>query len=584
MRWHSFAAITRRENSLMAAGTRPAAPDYGGPKIDPLRFIWALLANVKFALLLVGVTLVACLIGIVIPQMPAPMSGNPPARTAWLELQREDYGALTGLMERLGVFEIFHATWFNGLWLVVIVAVTVCTVSRFRPTARSVHRPVREVGERYFETAHHRANFAHAGGAAAIEAALRRRRYRVERTSEGDGAAHLFAQRYAWAAYGTFLSHLALLMLLVGALLTRFGGYDQAFVLAESTPAMAVFDRPGPNQLFIKMVDAHRGIDEQGNVIDFHSDIEVMRGDQTVRCKTTVNDPCHAFGYKVHQAAFFDDVARLRITAPDGRLVYDDVLDFQSESTAVPVLRVTDLRGNVLFEQAQPQQGSAPESRPGANDALPLAVLVFPTAPKANEAVTLPITWRIEGNRMRVAIADGAANRDLLAGEAGQFGDYRVEFLGPTTIPAIRIGDMPGGDPAGVTVQMPAGRDGSPYLVFSGLRASTSPLGDVAVPGVPYEAGNGYTYTFQGRVEASGISVKRDPGDTFIWVAVGLALIGLGITFYVPRRRVWVRVEPDRTYLAGVAERSTRFSRELRRMGAELGAKDALLPEDTERD
>jgi len=61
-----------------------------------------------------------------------------------------------------------------------------------------------------------------------------------------------------------------------------------------------------------------------------------------------------------------------------------------------------------------------------------------------------------------------------------------------------------------------------------------------------------------------------------------MALVGLAVTFYVPRRRLWVRVTPTRTQLAGVAERTTRFGRELRRLGAELGAPDALLPEDVE--
>jgi hypothetical protein len=59
-----------------------------------------------------------------------------------------------------------------------------------------------------------------------------------------------------------------------------------------------------------------------------------------------------------------------------------------------------------------------------------------------------------------------------------------------------------------------------------------------------------------------------------------MAIVGLGVTFYVPRRRLWVKVTEGRTYLAGIAERTTRFSRELRLMGAELGARDALLPGD----
>jgi cytochrome c biogenesis protein len=95
-------------------------------------------------------------------------------------------------------------------------------------------------------------------------------------------------------------------------------------------------------------------------------------------------------------------------------------------------------------------------------------------------------------------------------------------------------------------------------------------------------AQNGYSYRFDGQVEASGVSVKRDPGSTFIWVAVGMAMAGLAITFYVPRRRLWVKITEGRTLMAGVAERTTRFSRELRLMGAELGAKDALQPGDIE--
>ena len=62
-----------------------------------------------------------------------------------------------------------------------------------------------------------------------------------------------------------------------------------------------------------------------------------------------------------------------------------------------------------------------------------------------------------------------------------------------------------------------------------------------------------------------------------------MAIVGLAITFYVPRRRLWVKVTTAGA-LAGVAERTTRFGRELRLLGAALGSKDALLPEDLSDD
>ena len=138
---------------------------------------------------------------------------------------------------------------------------------------------------------------------------------------------------------------------------------------------------------------------------------------------------------------------------------------------------------------------------------------------------------------------------------------------------------MPRGEASGpVTVQMPEGGDGEPYLFVSNVDATNLAI----EAGETIETSAGYRYRFGGRVDASGIDVRRDPGDTFIWIAVVMALVGLAVTFYIPRRRLWVRVTPTRTQLAGVAERTTRFGRELRRLGAELGARDALLPGDVE--
>jgi cytochrome c biogenesis protein len=123
---------------------------------------------------------------------------------------------------------------------------------------------------------------------------------------------------------------------------------------------------------------------------------------------------------------------------------------------------------------------------------------------------------------------------------------------------------------------MPLGGDGRPYLLVNGIDERNVILEQGKAVTTP----SGYTYLFQGRVEASGVSVRRDPGDTFIWIAVAMAMVGLAITFYVPRRRLWVKVTPARTYMAGIAEKTTRFSRELRLMGRDLGAADALQPGD----
>jgi len=555
----------------MASSAPAATPPM--PKFDPFRATWRLLTNVKFAVALVSLAVLASLLGVVLPQMPAEMRGNPPARSAWLELQREDFGWLTGTLEGLDLFEVFHSPWFLALWFVIVAAVTVCTISRFPPTWRSVQRPQQRVAERYFETARHRASFTHAGGVEAVERLLRRRRYTVTRTHEDEGVTELFAERFPWTQYATFVSHMALLLLLVGGLLTNLAGFQRTLALAEGRPGAPLFGEPGPGQVFVGMEDAHRGVDAAGNIVDFHSDLLLRRGDEVVRCTATVNDPCSAFGYRFHQAAFFDDLARLTVWGPEGRVLFDDVLDFDNESTATPLLTVTDPEGVVVFDQAVPQMATVYGSTVGIEGDLGLAELALPGG-------VFGVSWRAEGETLVALIdGDGFEAVELRPGEAGEAGGHRIAFRGIASVPAIPVLDMPRGPTEGVVnVQMPEGADERPYLFVSSIDAD-----HVVIPdGGTVETSSGYRYRFGGRVDASGIDVRRDPGDTFIWLAVGLAMLGLGVTFYVPRRRLWVRVTGDQTQLAGVAARTTRFGRELRRMGAELGARDALLPEDVE--
>lgn len=542
---------------------------------DPLYIAWKLLTNVKVALTLIGLAVLGGLLGVVIPQMPAPMRANPEARAAWLELQRGDFGALTPWFERLQLFEVFYSYWFNGLWALILLAVAVSSVSRIRPIVRTVRRPPKQVNDRYFELAHNRAAFALPGGVASLEQALRRRRYRVEVVREEEGATYLFAERFAWAHYGTLLSHLALLIFMVGALLTRFAGFDTTLALAEAKAGAPVFDRAGPGQIFVTMLDAHRGIDAEGNIVDFRSELEVRRGEEIVTCTTTVNDPCHAFGYKFHQAAFFDDLARLRIAAPDGRVLYDDIVDFNNEATVLPRLQLSAPDGRVLFEGAVAQVSTDPGDP--ATRADDVAVGVIGRAPSE-----VAVAWRVVEGEMRVLLTTPSGSvLPLLEGDRGAIEGLVAAFVGLQQVPALRIDDMPGAlDPeAGVTVQLLPGEDAPDRLVLVGVDAEPLTLAE----GGSARTRGGYTYTFGGQAEGSGINVRRDPGDTFIWVAVAMALGGLGITFYVPRRRLWAKVTAEGTQLAGMAERTARFSREMRQIGAEAGSPDALLPADLRR-
>jgi cytochrome c biogenesis protein len=96
---------------------------------------------------------------------------------------------------------------------------------------------------------------------------------------------------------------------------------------------------------------------------------------------------------------------------------------------------------------------------------------------------------------------------------------------------------------------------------------STKPLALALSPGEPVTIGN-YEYTFGGRREFSGITVRRDPGSMFIWIATGVFLLGLALTIYTPRRRLWGNIDSGQAAFRGLCGRQLAVEREIREVAA----------------
>jgi cytochrome c biogenesis protein len=158
--------------------------------------------------------------------------------------------------------------------------------------------------------------------------------------------------------------------------------------------------------------------------------------------------------------------------------------------------------------------------------------------------------------------------------------DGSVLWSGP-----IPLTDQAGGRPFGA-IPIPGKPYGLELLIDrseSGVGAlviipyavrGTNPDGtpDV-VEGIPYYAvrgdtvamgGLGLDLTLRGFSDFTLLIAKKDPGAPIIWGAFVTLLLGLAITFYLPRRRIWARLHADgRLDLVGRADRQVDFDREL---------------------
>lgn len=561
-------------------------------ELDPLRAVWRLFTSVRWALILLAFLALAGLLGVLLPQIPDTVRGDGASVANWLDVQRGKFGVFTDPLYHLGFFDVFHARWFAAGLGLLVVSVAVCTANRFLPIWRTIRRPQRHVPETYFQRAHHRVEFATPAAPLALEGALRRRHYRVERFQEGE-TTYLFADRYGWAQLGTFVSHLALILFIAGALVSKFTGFSQDLFVGEGTTA-PVFPVSHPNQMQVRVVDAAARFDPQGQPLDYRSELAIYQGGEEVkRCTATVNGPCTYNGYRFHQAAYFGFGAELQVRdLHSGNVIYKEVLAL-ADFMPAPHVIIRDGDGRPLLDATLVLTDFV-ETAYGTTVSIPGTDRMMWIGVKPDES-----NGRLDLLAFEAGQRPDAVRLLLPAGQRASAGGLEFEFASLQRLPASFEAGFP--LPPGPADDAPQGQvllemsnvvygveeassgeavavstqDGPPTLSIVGISPAMLNL----EPGQAARVGE-YEYTFLGQREFAGISVKRDRSDNLIWLASALLLVGLAITFYVPRRRLWAKITPERTYLAGVAGHLANFRREMRRLGAEAGSPDAVQEEE----
>jgi cytochrome c biogenesis protein ResB len=563
-------------------------------ELDPLRALWRLFTSVRWALILLAFLALAGLLGVLLPQIPSTVRGDHVAVADWLDTQRGKFGVFTDPFHRLGFFDVFHARWFAAGLGLLVVSVTICTANRFFPIWRTIRQPQRRVPETYFQRAHHRAEFATPAEPLALEGVLRRRHYRVERFQERE-TTYLFADRYSWAQLGTFVSHLALIMFIAGALVSKFTGFSQDLFVGEGTTA-PVFAVTNPNQMQVRVVDTVARFDPQGQPLDYRSELVIYRGgDEVKRCTATVNGPCSYGGYRFHQAAYFGFGAEFQVRdLRSGNVIYKEVLAL-ADSMPAPHIIVRDGDGETLLDATLV-----------LTDFVETAYGTTVTIPGSDRTMWIGVRPDESSGRLDLLAFEPGQDPDavrllLPEGQRASAGGLDFEFVSLQRLPAsfepgfplppgsaeespqgqvllemsnvvYGVEETSSGEPVSVPTQ-----SGPPTLSVVGV----SPIVLNLEPGQAASVGD-YEYTFVGQREFAGIKVKRDQSDNLIWVAAGLLLMGLMITFYVPRRRLWAKITPERTYLAGIAGHLANFRREMGKLGAEAGSPDAAQEEEND--
>jgi cytochrome c biogenesis protein ResB len=553
--------------------------------LNPLRAVWWLFTNVRFAIFLLAVLCLVSLIGVLVPQMPLVVRGDPVAEAQWLDGQDSNLGFLAGLMERLGLFHLFQSAWFAMLLAVTVASTGAYVLSRLPAIWTSITRPRKRVPDRYFALAPHRVQATGPVNLGLLEQRLRRAWYRVDRFQEGE-ATYLFADRHQWAHLGTVLTHVAIIVFILSAAVSRMDAIDAPLFLAEGS-TLPVFPVHHPQQMQVELVDSHAAFAEDGRALEYRSDLVIYeRGEEVKRCSSTVNSPCAHNSFRFYQAAYYGFGAALQVRdLSTGNVVYRDTFAL-TERTPAPHVVIRDSTGRVLLDAMLVLTDEL-----YTGDSLYLGRFVeLP----GGRLLSIGVTQPVGGAERRLLVLEPGAEHAALAlslreGESAEARGLHVSYARESMTVSAFVDDLPGaawgewearprlqmtnavfgasnvaaGDSPAVAPPPPGAE---PQLTVSGVSVQPFTLD----PGQSAVAG-GYEYTFLGQREFSGIHVRRDRSETLVWAGSALIVAGIMITFWVPRRRLWAKITGTGASFAGQAPAHANYTRELRELAQEAG-------------
>jgi cytochrome c biogenesis protein len=464
-----------------------------------------LICSVRLGVILLILLGLACFIGMIIMQQS--VEGF---ERYFLELtpaQRLVYG-------KMGLFDIYHAWYFNALLAILSLNIILASIDRFPKTWPFLSKPNITVPVRWLRDQQQNAEVEFAGAADQVKLritlAMKNNGWRDIRTADKGGQTFILGQSGTWNRFGAYAVHVGLLTIFVGGFMTgQLGSTGQMPVkLGETTNIMyeTVVNLDKTTQVTARIPFQIACTDMQQKLIKKDGGLSAMNT--------------------------IDWITRFTITDETG-----------THDAMVQMNRPFDYRGYRFF-----QASFIPIGR-----ARTITVTVKPEDGGATQAVTIP--------------RDGSAI--LADGTTLKFDEFRGDFKIGKEDPDENTSDYP--NPAAVLkVTQPGGAPQTAYAF--GPKMAGMPVAGKPIGGYTYQLTD-----FEKVADQHILSVQRDPGTTVVYVGFILLCLTLIAVFFFSHQRVWAAVETlgetHNVVLGGNTNRSLNaFDEKFRRFSADLAS------------
>lgn len=450
------------------------------------RWLWRQLTSMRTALILLFLLALVSIPGSVLPQRGT----NPLRVDQWIE----ENPSTAPLLDALGFFDVYASPWFAAVYLLLFISLIGCVLPRIGVHIRALRTPPppapRNLGRL---PAHEAFEVARPATEVLDDAAssLRSDRWRV-RVQQGEWVA---AEKGYWRETGNLVFHLALVLILVGVAVGGLLGWRGNVVVREGTGfsnTLTQYDAWGSGRLMNPDALAPFSFTLEDFRVDFERS-EAQRGSPRLFEADVA--------YRSEPGAESVPVT-IQVNEP---LTADGAKVFLVGHGYAPHLIVRDSRGEVVFDDTVvflPQDGNFTSTGvvkvPDAEPSLGFNGLFLPTA---------------------------ALTEELGPHSVFPAPDYPAVFLSAFT------GDL-GMD------------DGSPQSVYTLDTTGLDQLGlESLLPGDTWELpGGAGSVEFVDFDRWASFQIAHDPGKELALISSVVAMLGLMLSLFVRRRRMWVRV------------------------------------------
>lgn len=481
-----------------------------------LRWGWRQLTSMRTALILLLVLAIAAIPGSIFPQRMA----DPNGVTQW----QRDNPDLFPVLDALNLFDVYLSPWFSAIYLLLFASLVGCVIPRIRHHAKALRaRPPRTPARLQrledFRAVQRDSSDADAEASASIDIATKQLKalgYRVERYDRGRTSS-VSAERGYWRETGNLLFHLAL----VGVLITVGigGGFSytgQRVVVEGETFANTLIDYDSMNRGRFVGDDALApysmrldsfdvtyqpyGEPGSGQAGDFSANVTVQENGEERTGAVKVNEPL---------AVADDDIFLLgngyapTITVRNA----DDEVVFTGSVPFLPQDNNMFSLGIVKITDGMPEQ-------------LGIRALFYPTAATGADGTIASAYGDLVNPLLTLDVFEG----DLGVNDGVPRSVYVLDTTDLTQLTGRAIGKESIELSPGKTADLP---DGLGTITFED------------------ESPAGATDASQSVKRFASLQIHRDESGPFVLGFALLALAGLMIALFVPRRRVWVKATAD---------------------------------------